>query len=57
MLLPRGLEGSSNLTGVGAKLDAFDGAAVLFTAMFATGDLGEAACKNGQLASDSVGYP
>ena len=39
------MEGSSNLTGMDAKLGAFDGAAALFTAMFATGDLDEAARK------------
>ena len=45
---PRGLEGSPNLTGVDAKLGAFDGAAMLFTAMLATRDLGEAAFRKTQ---------
>ena len=52
MLLPKGFEGSSNLTGVNAKLGAFDGAAMLFTAMLATGDLGEATFKKTPSSED-----
>ena len=52
MSLPRGFEGSSNLTGVDAKLGAFNGAAMFFTAMLATSDLGEAAFRKTPSSED-----
>ena len=49
--LPRGFEGSSNLTGADAKLGVF-GVAALFTAMLATGVLGEDAFRKTPSSDD-----
>ena len=54
MLLPIGLVGSLRPTGVvgGPKLGAFEGAAALLMAMFATGVLGDDALKKTPSSED-----